>query len=169
LIRVPIARLDRFHGKGVRGEHDELVLFRSGGADTLGKGVDEQRVRMKRFHGIEAHTGRHRRGSRIDVLLHAQCRELRRHRDAEDALNAGARQLANRVLDERMPVAHPDRDGHVGPEACAQGVCLRTRQIGERRSAADRRVVVAHLRDELVRGDASAANETEILGHLVHR
>ena len=57
-------------------------------------------------------------------------------------VDAGRGQLGERVLDERLPVAHADRDRDVRAEPRAQRRRLRQRDVGQRRAAADRLVVV---------------------------
>ena len=46
-------------------------------------------------------------------------------------------ELGERVLDERLPVAHADRDRDVGPKPLAQRGRLGLRDVGERRPPAD--------------------------------
>ena len=59
-----------------------------------------------------------------------------------DARHAGGGELGERVLDERPPVAHPDRDGHAGPRRARSASACAQRDVGQRRASADRRVVV---------------------------
>ena len=84
-------------------------------------------------------------------------------------VDAAAGELLERVLDERLPVAHADGDRHAGAEPRAQRLGLREREVGQRRAPADRVVVVPHLLDELGRRRPSAANEPQIFRHLVER
>ena len=87
-------------------------------AHALGERVEQQRVRREtsapRSNRMPAGSAA-RRG--VDVLLHAERRELRRQRDADDAVDACRRELGERVLDERLPVAHADGDRHVAARA----------------------------------------------------
>ena len=102
-------------------------------------------MRVKRLDRVELHAGRQRRRRRVDVLLHAERRELRRHRDADDARDAAAGELGERVLDERRQLRMPTATGTSGAEPRAQRLRLRERDVGQRRASADRLVVVPHL------------------------
>ena len=65
----------------------------------------------------------------------------------------------------RMPTA----TGTSRSEPRPQRVGLRQRDVGQRRASADRCVVVPHFGDELVRRRPPAADQAQILRHLVER
>jgi len=108
-----------------------------------------------------------RRFGGVDVFLHAECGELRSHRDADHTTHAGRREFSERVFDERAPVPHADTDRDAAAESCPERGRLCERDIGERGAPANRGVVVLHLGDELGRGRPSAAHEPQVLRHLV--
>ena len=103
-------------------------------------------------------------------FLDAQRRELRRHGNADDARDTGAAEFVERVLDERLPVAHPDGHRHVGSEPRPQRRSLRVRDVGERRAPADRLRSCARISatssSEAGRPPRTSA---KILRHLVDR
>ena len=94
LVGVAVAGLDDADRQRVRREDDRLVGLRLRRAHALGERVEQQRMGVEGFDRLELHAGGQRRVGGVDVLLDAQRGELRRHRDADDARDAGRRQLA---------------------------------------------------------------------------
>ena len=153
----------------MRGEHDELVGFGRRRAHSLGERVEQQRMCVKRLDGFECHSGRKGSSRGVDVLLHAERRKLRRERNANHPRHAGPSEPGERVVDQRRPVAHADRNRNLATETRLQRIGLRLREVGQRRPASDRLVVVPHLGDEFIGRRTAAANELQVLRHLVHR
>ena len=169
LVRVHVAALDHARRKAVGREDHRFFRTRSGVADAFGERLQQQRMRVKRPDRLEDDAGGQRGGRRVHVLLHAQCRELRRKRKTDDAIDVPRRELIHRLLDVRMPVPHPDDDGDFRAEPFGERVGLRQRDVGQGRAAADGVVVVRHLLDEFRRRRPSAAHNFQIFGHLRQR
>ena len=88
----------------------------------------------------------------------------------DDAPGSDPFDLAYRVGDERSPVAHTHDNGNVeaiGGKLRPKRVTLLERDVGQRRSAADRFPVVGHFSDQLCRRLAPAANQPKVVGHLI--
>ncbi len=148
LDRVRITGGGHAFRQAVRREHDVFVGTRPFRAHLLGECLDEQRVVVKRPHArkLDALWQDGCRG--VDVFLDAQRRKLRRHGNAHDAPGSDPFDLAYRVGDERSPIAHPHDNGNVeaiGGKLRPKRVTLLARDVGQRRSAADRFLVVGHF------------------------
>ena len=143
---------------------------------TVGDRGDEARVFEPRRR--EADLGRARdAGPRLGHVLHvALPRGLgaeRRENDAERAPRSLARHLAERLVEERMPVPHSDEHGQRGPglgERLLEPAGLGERELGERRAAARHLLVVMRDLFEAARGNtAPACDDLEKRPDLVPR
>ena len=149
-VGVAIAGLDDAHRQRVRGEDHQLVRLRLRRAHALGERLDQQRMSVERLDRLElrrrpaAPPSRRRCTSATLSVENCGASGMPITR-----VDAGRGELGERVLDERLPVAHADGDRHVRAEPRAQRRGLRLRDVGERRASADRAVVLAHLVHEL--------------------
>ena len=151
------------------GKDDALVGFRLRGAKPLGERVDQQRVEMERFDRVEPDAVGQRGPGGVHVFPDAQRRKLRGQRNPDETSGAGGHQRLDRLGDERRPVPHAGRDRNARPQPLLQRVALSTGDVGQRRPAADGRVIVAHFGDQVVGRGTAAPDEPQICRHLVQR
>ena len=148
-ICVWIARFNDSRGQAVRGEDDLFIGVWCRRAQSLSERIEQQRMIEERMDRLDAHARWKGSCGSVEVLRYAERGELRGKRNPDDARHALRGKIVDRLFQERLPVAHADRDRYVRAKAARQRGALSKRQVGQRRPTANRLVVVTHFSDKL--------------------